>query len=442
MSEHCAQADRSEAIDTFAPLSTYLSAAMNSRKRFGISGFSATVVGTLVLIGSQPASAQMYRCVSADGSLTFSDHGCEPQKSNPTPPPPNSGAPAGEVRTHTAVSAREKSAAHILDVMRIAPVEPEEIQLRRTVDDAAPDLVKSIDPANRLWNPANGRWRSVSDFVKADLRRDVRDSLQSTTMQMSQHSAGLYASRASDADRAALTAFLESTEGVRYVAFQAAVRPMLYSTLSAIQAQEPIMQTEPTDQVLEERRQLLRLALEYRIARSAPGTSASELNPGSDTVLENAIRREGATIDTMLSEYGASLQSIRVFTDSELARRFFADVAPALRYQLATSSTITTDFAEQEFDRYLSRWRGFYGPMRTTQSETVIVRGRTIIVTKTTTSRIFPGVQSPEAMAIQCEQREGGLYQATHRSADYNASAAGLKAIQNNCRAEQRLPPL
>jgi hypothetical protein len=50
---------------------------------------------------------------------------------------------------------------------------------------------------------------------------------------------------------------------------------------------------------------------------------------------------------------------------------------------------------------------------------------------------------SPEAMAIQCEQREGNAYQQSNRaSRDYNAEAAALRAIQSRCRAEQRLPPL
>jgi hypothetical protein len=50
---------------------------------------------------------------------------------------------------------------------------------------------------------------------------------------------------------------------------------------------------------------------------------------------------------------------------------------------------------------------------------------------------------SPEAMAIACEQREDNLYQNANRSvSDYNTRAAALKAIQNRCRSEQRLPPL
>jgi hypothetical protein len=329
-----------------------------------------------------------------------------------------------------------------LDAIRIAPAEPEQLQLRRTVDDAAPDLVKAIDPENSLWTPANGRWRSVSDFVKADLRADVGVALQSSTARISRTSASMYAARSNDADLAALSAYLNSPDGARYVAIQSAIRPLLYSALTAIQAQEPMTENVARDDVLAQRRQFLRLALEYQIARNVPASLTSELQPGSDTVLENAIRREGNTVDTLMYEYGSALSSIQSFTDSDMAKRFFAAVEPAMLNQLSMSSIVTTDFAEQEFDKYLLRWRGYYGPMRTTTSTTVVIRGRTVLVVNATTTRIRPGVQSPEAMAIQCEQRDGAIYQATHRAADAHAMAAGLRDVQNRCRAEQRLPPL
>jgi len=72
----------------------------------------------------------------------------------------------------------------------------------------------------------------------------------------------------------------------------------------------------------------------------------------------------------------------------------------------------------------------------------VIVRGRTIMISHITQTTVNTS-GSPEGMAIACEQRESSLYQSTHRaSMDYNAQAAALKAIQNRCRTEQRLPPL
>jgi hypothetical protein len=427
---------------------------MNARLLRRRNGFSAgtharlrcaIVAGSVLLLGLGAASvrADTFRCVGPDGGVTFSDKGCPVPKGNESPPLPKSSTMPGDAATSTrAPSGKEKLAAHILDAIRIAPVEPEELQLRRTVDDAAPDLVKAIDPENRLWTPANGRWRSVSDFVKADLRGDVGAALQSSTARISRTSASMYAARSNDADLTALSAFLNSPDGARYVAIQSAIRPLLYSALTAIEAQEPMTENVATDDVLAQRRQFLRLALEYQIARNVPASLTSELQPGSDTVLENAIRREGNTVDTLMYEYGSALSSIQSFTDSDMAKRFFAAVEPAMLNQLWMSSVVTTDFAEQEFDKYLLRWRGYYGPMRTSTSTTVVIRGRTVLVVNAMTTRIRPGVQSPEAMAIQCEQRDGAIYQATHRTADAHAMAAGLRDVQNRCRAEQRLPPL
>ena len=390
------------------------------------------------------ARAEIFRCIGADGTSTFSDHACEAPKNNePSAPAHNSPAQAGDdIYVQRSNSPREKKAAHLLDVLRIVPVAPEGMLMSRTVDEAAPDLVKSIDPDNGLWTPANGRWRSVSDFVKSDLRRDVQTALRASAAQISQIAARQYAVRANDADMDALSAFLATPEGTRYIAFQNEIRPLLYAALASVQAQEPLPENTASEHVLSQRRQLLFMALEYRIMKDGGGPPTSQLQPGSKTVLENTVLREGATLDTLLYEYEPFLPALQAFTDSATAKHFFVAVEPALRTQLALSSAATTDFAELEFGKYLQRWRGFYGPMRVTTRTTVIIRGRTVLISHTVTSRILPGVQSPEAMAIQCERSEEGIYQATHRSVDYNVRAAAVKAIQNRCRAEQRLPPL
>ena len=406
----------------------------------------AVLVVLLMCVSVTQACAAIFRCVGADGTTTFSDHSCDTQKAVDAPalngPSPRAG-PDSDAYSHRADMPREKRAAHILDVLRIAPVEPEAMLLRRTVDDAAPDLVQSLDPDNPLWTPANGRWHPVSEFVKGDLRRDVQTALRSSTAQVAQVTARQYAARADDADMDALSAFLKTSEGTRYLAFQNEVRPVLYAVLSSLQAQDSMPESTPSERELAQRKQLLLLTLEYRIAQSAASAAAgSELQPGSKTVLENAIRREGATLDTLFAEYEPYLTSFQAFTDSPTAKRLFVAVEPALRTELALSSTATTDFAELEFDRYFQRWRGFYGPMRVSTRTTVLIRGRTVLIAHAMTSRILPGVQSAEAMAIQCEERESSMYRVLHRGADYNSQAAEFRQIQNRCRTEQRLPPI
>jgi hypothetical protein len=110
---------------------------------------------------------------------------------------------------------------------------------------------------------------------------------------------------------------------------------------------------------------------------------------------------------------------------------------------MALSSTATTDFAQIELDKYFGRWRAVYGPPRRSSARTtVLIRGRMVTISQISQITINAG-GSPEGMAIACEQREFSMYQNTRRlSTDNNAQAAALKAIQNRCRAEQRLPPL
>jgi hypothetical protein len=236
------------------------------------------------------ARAEIFRCIGADGTNTFSDHACEAPKSNePTAAVHSSPAQAGDdIYVQRTDSPREKKASHLLDVLRIVPVAPEGMLMSRTVDEAAPDLVKSIDPDNGLWTPANGRWRSVSDFVKSDLRRDVQTALRSSAAQVSRIAARQYAVRANDADMDALSAFLATPDGTRYIAFQNEIRPLLYAALAAVQAQEPLPQNTASEHVLSQRRLLLFMALEYRIMKDGGGPQSSQLQPGSKTVLENA----------------------------------------------------------------------------------------------------------------------------------------------------------
>jgi len=422
----------------------------------------ASALFSLLLTLSTSAPAAVYRCIDADGTSTFSDRACEPKRSNepkPSDSPPGATGTAGANGASGALGAepaashhpdglREKKAAHILDVLRIAPSEPEMMLLRRTVDDAAPDLVKALDPDNGNWTPANYRWHMVSEFVKTDLRRDVQPALRASTLQVAQIAAREYAARANDADMDAVTAFLNTPEGSRYIAFQNEIRPLLYAARSAVEAQEPPPETTPTEQEFRHRRQLLSLTLEYRIAKEN-GTSAPAsigLLPGSTTVVENTVRREGTALDALYNEYEYSLPAFQAFTDAATSKHFFVAVEPALRTQLALSSTATTDFAESEYEMYFTRWRAYYGPgvwVRT--RNTVLIRGRTVYVSNMTTTHFAntPGSQQPELMAIQCEQREENMYQMAHRFAsDYPSRTAAYKDIQNRCRAEQHLPPL
>jgi hypothetical protein len=325
----------------------------------------------------------------------------------------------------------------------MAAAEPETLILQRTVDDAAPDLVRALDPDNAAWTPANGRWHSVSEFIKADLRRDVQSALRASTAQTAQVTAREYAANAKDSDLEALLAYLSTSDGTRYIAFQSYIGPLLNEALSSLDAQEAMPEQTPSDLVLQQRKKLLSLALAYRIVKSGSGPSTGEFQLGSATVAEYAARHEATALDALYAEYETFLPSFQAFTDSATAKHFFADVEPALRTERALSSTATTDFAEMEYKKYVQRWRAIYGPgVRVASRTSVTIRGRIVLIAHTAQT-LVPAAGSPEAMAIQCEQREYGLYQRSHAtSRDYNAQAAALNGIQSRCRAEQRLPPL
>jgi hypothetical protein len=384
--------------------------------------------------------AAVFRCVDANGVNTYADRPCAPNKSE------NQGQAPAAASADSAPqldSAKTKKAARILDLLRIAPSEPETFLLQRTVDDAAPDLVQALDPDNARWTPANAKWHSVLEFVKADLRRDVQTALRSSASEMSRVTAQKFAARADEADLDAVLTFLGSGDGAHYLAFESEVRHIVYDALDALLAQEPVPDETPSAATLRRRQELLSLTLDYRIVKDGGGPPPSDLYAGSAAVADYSARHDGLALDSLIDEYEPYLPQFRAFTDSPTAKKLLRALDPAMRTYTALSIAETTNFAEMELEKYFPRWRAVYGPpIKSTVRTRVIVRGRVMMFSQTTQMTIN-AAGSPEGMAIACEQREDSLYQNAHRSTpDNNTQAAALKAIQNRCRSEQRLPHL
>lgn len=394
----------------------------------------------LALGAGSSVRAAVFRCVDANGVSTYADRPCVPNERE------NQGqgrAAASSDSEPQFNSAKTKKAARILDLLRIAPSEPETFLLQRTVDDAAPDLVQALDPDNARWTPANAKWHSVLEFVKADMRRDVQTALRSSASEMSRVAAQQFAARADEADLDAVLTFLESGNGARYLALESEVRHILYDALDSLLAQEPIPDETPRAATLRRRQELLSLTVDYHIVKDGGGPPPSDLYAGSAAVADYSARHDGLALDALIDEYDPYLPQFHAFTDSPMAKKLFRALEPPMRTYMALSSAETANFAEMELGKYFSRWRAVYGPpMKSTARTTVMIRGRMVMISQTTQMTIN-SAGSPEGMAIACEQREDNLYQNAHRStADNSSQAAALKAIQNRCRSEQRLPPL
>jgi hypothetical protein len=380
--------------------------------------------------------------VDANGTNTYSDKPCAP-----APPPTNEeDLAAGARRTPAPANAldrpRDVKAAQILQRLTSSP-ESDPATAQRTVDLIAPGLVKQLDPANPAWTPQQPKWHTVLEFVKADLRKDVQPALRASALRSAQAAAHEYASHAQDTDMEALLKFLNSQDGARYIAFQNELRSISNQALESLMAQEPITSEEPSDAVLKRREQLLSLGIDSRIAVDGGGTPRGPSSPGSSTILENTARREGTALDTLFSEYEASLPSFIAFTQSTTAKHFFTAAEPALRMSRAQSSIADDDFADAELTDYGPRWVAYYGPpVRGSGRVTTVVRAGSIGVVSTRQVNYDGGRVAREAAAIQCEQREDSNYARTHPRASEINSQAALKGIQNTCRGEQNLPPL
>jgi len=394
----------------------------------------------IALCAGPSVGAAVFRCVDANGANTYADRPCAPNESE------NEGqarASASSDSEPQLSGAKSKKAARILDLLHIAPSEPETFLLQRTVDDAAPDLVQALDPDNARWTPANAKWHTVLEFVKADLRRDVQTALRRSASEMSRVTAQQFAGRADETDLDAVLTFLGSGDGARYLALESEVRHIVYDALDSLLAQESVPEETPNAATIRRRQELLSLTLDYRIVKDGGGPPPSDLYAGSAAVADYSARHDGLTLDALIDEYEPYLPQFHAFTDSPTTKKLLHALEPAMRTYRALSSAETTNFAEMELDKYFPRWRAVYGPpINSTARTTVIIRGRTVMISQTTQMTIN-AAGSPEGMAIACEQREDNLYLNVHRSTlDNNTQAAALKAIQNRCRSEQRLPRL
>jgi hypothetical protein len=391
--------------------------------------------------------AAVFRCVDSNGVSTYSDRPCaSPAAPAPAPSGPSAqdsaaAAPRAEKAPleNRAQTPKELKARQILLVLRLTPDSSAGSgEIERVVDVVAPDLVKHLDPSNAAWNPQNGRWHTMLEFVKTDLRKDLAAALRASDGQTLQAEAKEYAAHAQDADMDALIQYLDSPEGAHYIAFQNVVRSITNQSLRELLDQQPITAEQPSDAVIKQRQTLLSLGLEARLAADGGGPSLGSIFAGSPSVLDNAARREGTALDALYVEYEFFVPNFAKFTQSATAKRFFAAVEPAYRTGLALISTAAGGFSGREEFKYAERWQANYGPqLRNGQRVRVVAM-----------QNRYPGssgfnaqTDSAERMAIQCEQREDSAYYGRNRRSDPTAQAAALKGIQDKCRAEQNLAP-
>lgn len=401
---------------------------------------AAAIVAILLL--TPATEAAIYRCVAADGTSTYSDKPCAPIL--PPKSDEDNAAPRRDPAAATlAGRPREVFADQILQLLRLtSSPDSDPAAAQRTIDLIAPGLVKQLDPANPSWTPAQPKWHTVLEFVKADLRKDVQPALRSSALVSGQAAAREYASHAQDADMEAMLKFLHSQDGARYITFQSVLRQISNQALESLMAQEPITSEQPDDAVLKRREQLLSLGIDAKIAAESGRTQRDPSSPGSSTLIENAAHREGTALDTLYSEYQASIPGFIAFSESATAKRFFAAAEPALRTDRAQASIAANDFADAEFNNYGPRWMAYYGPpVRGSARVTTVVRAGSVGVVSTRQVNFDGGRAAAESAAIQCEQRETANYNRTHPRASQINSQAALKDIQNSCRIEQNLPP-
>jgi Domain of unknown function (DUF4124) len=402
------------------------------------------LVWLLGLLLATTSSAGIFQCIDAKGMKTFSDKPCAPSSPDPESQSAGPNPKASPMPELQALSAKQIKARQVLLQLRIAieALTPDSGQA--IIEEISPELVRDLDPNNKFWNPQNGRWHSMLEFIKGDLRKDIGAAIRAGNDDILKRVSIEYASHAQEADLDALLKYINSAEGGRYVAFQNVVHSINAQSLRELMEQQPVTPEEPSALVLKQRASLLSLSLDARIAADGGGPASNKPSLGSAAVLENTARRQGTALDVLWHEYEPDVANFGAFNKGEAARHFFVAVEPAYRTAAALTGVTPEVFADQEAFKYGERWQANYGPpIRIVQSSTtVVVRNRYTSTVVTSRTAVPVGGMSPEYMALQCEQREGTAYRArNNRYTDSNAQAAALKSIQDRCRIEQRLAP-
>jgi formylglycine-generating enzyme len=229
-------------------------------------------------------------------------------------------------------------------------------------------FLKPLDPANPDWNPQHPQWKEMGKVVGTDVARDL-PAWQATVARDSQ-AASLheFAIRADEKDFDALIQYFQSRSGIRYLAFQAQIEPLELAGMQALMTGQPVPGPQPSESVLKERMRLLAMGMDMMVSRA--DYEEAERQHGDISgfgampiLIQNAALRGGDQLDALVKQFAPDVAAFATFSDSPLAKRFYAAIGPALRAAGKVATDAITAFQRQEQAQYLENWRRTYESM-------------------------------------------------------------------------------
>jgi hypothetical protein len=326
-------------------------------------------LGAVALVQCELARAEVYKCVGADGTTTYSDSACDPKPERP-------------VADSTASLSPKLSAARDVPVLPAGSAVPvssfdrkihellllTQLSARESpgVAEVADSLVPRVD-SNLSTTPQDPRWAPLSRAIQADIRADM-PQLGRAYADADQALVRAIGSQMKEADADTLLSFVHSPLGVSYLQFLGDMRTVYASAvrtvLGHVTSQTPISQSGVSPAVAQMRMRLITLASGAASLFRAQDMAHNAHDPlpyAPDGILAQQIAAvTGPGLDEIAARYGTALVEFESFSSSPSTRHFFSVVGPPVAAQMATTEAAMRGFSEAELEMYGTRWKVAY----------------------------------------------------------------------------------
>lgn len=329
---------------------------------------SCLVVAAL-LAQCELAQADTYKCVGADGTVTYSDKACETKPEHAaaqTAPDPHFGIGAARgvpVVSGDAVAPASSVERKVKELLLLTQFSAREFP---GLAEVAGYLVIRVDP-NLAAAPRDPHWTPLSRAIQADIRADMPD-LGRIFADADQSMVRSLASQMSESDVDLLLSFFRSPSGVSYLQFLGDMRgtyaSALRSVLNHLAAQTPISQSGTSAAAMKLRLRLVGLAVDaaslYRAQDLAHRVQDPSPYAADGLTPEQIVAVTGPGLDEIASRYETALPDFESFNITPPIKLFRSILARPVATRATTTETAINNFTEAEMEKFGSRWRVGY----------------------------------------------------------------------------------
>lgn len=327
-----------------------------------------SLASAAALLHGGVASADVYKCVGADGTPSYSNLPCDSRTERPAPASaPDSSAAFGAARSVPVVPADSAPVSRvdrkIHELLLLTQLSTRESP---GIAEIARSLVPRVD-SNLRSAPQDPRFAPLSNMIQTDIRPDI-PQLARSFADADQRLLRSLASAVPEAEVDALSSFFRSPTGVSYLQFLGEMRTVyadaVRSVLGHLAAQTPISQSSAGPALMQTRLTLVTLGVAAASLLHAQDMAHSLHDPSpyaADGILPEQIAAvEGPALDALAARFEAALAAFESFNAAPATRHFFSVVAQPIAAKTAEVETAMTEFGAAEEEKYGTRWKVAY----------------------------------------------------------------------------------